>query len=301
MSVASESIISMLSNMVDSGFNHLLSRADFDYTLRRTNYPAQVEAMKAAGLNPALAYGQLSSPQGQVLGNYQRDSLQGVRDIEAAREAKSNREYRDAETDVLRATEQYIVAKAANEARKSGYDADMQLFDKNHQLDRYLLEIRGKGLVNSGQQLQNQGYHLDNLNKIVNNEILSIQRDIEEFNRSIKKIDAEKHSDYVDAEIKRLVSSTNLAMKESWALGKKVPAEVSDLEWNVRKVRREIYEMRKNGKVTRQRIKALASYQELENKYIEWLGRDPRVRSMIENHRGGLSDEIISLLVTPSY
>ena len=59
--------------------------------------------------------------------------------------------------------------------------------------------------------------------------------------------------------------------------------------------------MRKNGTVNREHIRKLTAFQELENEYLNWLGRDPRVRSMIENHRSEFSDILVNLIVTPSY
>lgn len=271
-----------------------LSRNDFNYTHGMTNIPAQVREMKEAGLNPALAYGQISAPQGQVLGNYQSDILQGANAYARMQEAKANAEYRKAETDVLKAQAAYIIQKTKAEA-------GMATFDWAHQGDRYNLEIEGKGLVNAGQRVLNRGYQLDNKNKMIQNEILGIQKDIENFNRTMKEIDASKHSDYVDAEIRRLVSSTHLAFKEAWALDQKVPKEVEQLNALTNKVKVEITEMRKNGTVNREHIRKLSAFQQLENEYLEWLGKDPRVRSMIENHKSEFSDILISLFVTPSY
>ena len=286
--------LSLLSQVFGNAINSGLSRGDFAYSHSLTNIPAQVRQMKDAGLNPALVYGQISAPQGQSLGNYQSDFLEGLRDIENSRQARAETAHREAETDLLKAQKDYLVMKSRNEALMGSFDLD-------HQPERYALEIEGKGLVNAGQDLKNQGYQLDNKGKLIQNEILGLQRDIEEFNKKMKEIDASKHKDFVDAEISRIVAMTHLAFKEAWALGKKVPAEVGNLESLTRKVIEEVRQMRLNGRLSRDAIKASTAFQELQNAYYEWLGRDPRVRSMIEHSSSQLANLLVNLFVTPSY
>lgn len=285
-------LVSFVSKALGNSIQSSQVRGDFAYTHGMTNIPAQVQEMKDAGLNPALAYGQISAPQGQALGNYQSDILEGVRDLMSSKQAKAESEHRDAETALLRAQSQYLISKARSEAR-------MALFDANHQQDRYNLEIEGKGLINAGQDLRNQGYQIENHGKTIQNEILTLQRDIEEFNKEMKRIDVSKHEDYVKAEIGRMVSSSMLAIKEAWALGQKVPVELRSIEACINKVKAEVREMRLNGMVDRRKIRASAEYQELENAYVRWLSKDPRVRAMLEQNVPGF--DILKWIIDGSY
>lgn len=224
--------LALLSKIAGNAVNSSLSRGDFKYSHSMTNIPAQVNEMREAGLNPALAYGQISAPQGQSLGNYNSDFLEGLKDIQNSAESRANTEYRKAETDLLKKQAEYIVQKTKNEAM-------MGLFDVNHQQERYDLEISGKGLVNAGLQLQNEGYQLDNAGKLISNEIGTIQRDIAEFDRAMKKIDAEKHRDYVEAELSRIVANTFMTIAETNALNKKLPYELMMMSNLIRNYRLE--------------------------------------------------------------
>lgn len=285
--------IAILSKMLSSGIQQGMNRSDFSYTHQMTNIPAQVKEMREAGLNPALAYGQISAPQGQSLGQYQQDFLEGLRDIKNARKDSEEAAYVRAETNLLNAKAQYLISKARAEA-------GMAEFDWRHQYDRYNLEIEGKGLVNAGQKILNRGYQLDNKSKIISNDILSIEKDIQEFNKQMKSIDASKHADYVDAEIRRLVTASYFEVTQAWALKQKVPKEMEALENSIRETKERIYQMRKNGVVTREQIRKTTEFQKLENEYKKWLGRDPRVRSMIENSNGWVND-LVNVFITPAY
>lgn len=230
--------LSLLSQVFGNAVSSGLSRGDFAYTHGLTNIPAQVRQMKDAGLNPALAYGQISAPQGQSLGNYQSDFLEGLRDISNSRQARAETAHREAETDLLKAQKDYLVMKSRNEALMGSFDLD-------HQPERYALEIEGKGLVNAGQDLKNQGYQLDNKGKLIQNEILGLQRDIAEFDKSMKSIDAEKHREFVESELKRIASNIFLTISEARALNKKLPYELQILGQTFKKLKSETDESQK--------------------------------------------------------
>ena len=282
--IVAAAILKMVGNSAQSAQN----RADFRFTHNMTNFPAQVQEMKDAGLNPALAYGQISAPQGQSLGNYQSDFLEGLKDLNSSKEARANAEYRDAETDVLKAQAQYIVQKTKNEAIMSD-------FDLLHQPDRYGLEIQSKGLVNAGLDLKNQGYQIENHGKIIDNEIKTIQRDISEFDRSMKKYDAKKHKDYVDSELKRISSNIALTIAEANSLNQKLPYELDLMYQKMLEINSETNENDKNARKI-----------ELENQVEEYMRKNGMhdyvlTKADIQNMVGKLLYQIDYLLPGSKY
>lgn len=181
---------SLLSNYVQSQF----SRRDFEYTHNKTNIPAQVNEMKEAGLNPALAYGQISAPQGQSLGNYQADYAQSAKDLTSIPYIKEQTKNVQQNTKTSEAEQSYYEALAY----KTRAEGNRISFDVSHQQEMFDLDKEFKTLTNIGQNLKNSFQFTEN----------SIRR-IEE---KMRRFDWEHYSETKAAELSQIVADTGLKL-----------------------------------------------------------------------------------------
>lgn len=187
-------VVSLASSMIQRGMN----RSDFDYTLSKTNTPAQVSQFRQAGLNPALAYGQISSPQAQSLGNYQMDFGKTAKDIAQLPQVKQ-------QIETSKAQENYYNALA----QKTNEEANEVKFRVSHQDEVYHQEFEFRALRNVFQNLENSNTYYRNIGQIAQNGILAVER-------QIRDIDLAHHEEEVHSRIQQLTAAAFL----DFALGK---------------------------------------------------------------------------------
>lgn len=277
--------MSVMSGLIQQGF----SRSDFDYTHSKTNIPAQVDEMRQAGLNPALAYGQVSAPQGQSLGNYQADFAQMSKDIANIPMVKQQIATSKAEEDYYKAL-----------AFKTQNDGQISLFNSLHQEEMFNLEKEYKGLVNSG-------YQYDNSHRLLMNDYQRIQN-------GIARIDWASRPQQIQSQLNQVFAETFLMFTNADATRQKLPFELRLLKAqtmdflshvNVNKTQAAVnkahsFTLMSERGYYEQLVKNLQSTKEgedLTNSYMKWLSnngsnwqryRGYKIRDMIIESLGNL-------------
>lgn len=177
---------SLFKNVIQSIFN----RADYSYTHRMTAAPQQVAELRQAGLNPALAYGQLGQSQGQSLGNYDSENIGDL--VQKDPLIRSQIETSNAQEDYYRA----LAEKTRNESSEIA-------FRVLHQDDLYNMDFQYKGLLNRklGADIYGQVLH----------------NSWQEIENKIRDIDFNKHDRLLESEIGRNVAQSGLylALKQT--------------------------------------------------------------------------------------
>lgn len=208
-------MLAILMEMGSSILSHGLARSEYDYTLNRTSAVSQVKDLKAAGLNPALAYGQISAPQGQALTNHQADFSRAMSNMMKLPFMRKQMESMDADTDVKSANARYNNALASaleyeNSHREEVFNKDMQLKD---------LDIENKGLQNDALKIAN----------------------------AIQTIDFTAKPFILQAQIDNVVASTAKLTEEAKAIKQKLPKELELLGEQIKKVTEEIEHLKSQG------------------------------------------------------
>lgn len=129
-------LVKTISQIGMSLLQHGLNRSDYNYTHQMQAAPQQVKEMRDAGLNPALAYGQLSPAGGESLGNTIPQGVQGNESQE--------RKLMQQQIETSRAQQQYYEQLAY----KTGEEGQITEFNRLHQEEMYQLEFNYKGLLN---------------------------------------------------------------------------------------------------------------------------------------------------------
>lgn len=163
-------------------YNRKMARygKDLDYEMwLKTNYPAQVEQLKAAGLNPGLMYG-MSGGGGVTTGS---QTAQGVSqgqagmmapmDIASLMKLKAEIDNINSQTGVNEATEKDILDTLPGDVRKLDEEANNLVASTNELGSRNILNEANKGLVEANVKL------VGKQEAKVNAEILKIVKDTE--------------------------------------------------------------------------------------------------------------------------
>lgn len=185
-------------NQIGSNFvQSMFARGDAARTYGLTSIKRQVKDMMDSGLNPALAYGQLSSAQPNNLGNYHSDY---AAQILARQEANLAKEKVESEN----ANQEYLSALAFK-TRMEGINRE---FLNTHQEDDWKVGFEGR--------------QMDNVHKNLLNTYQFVQNRISEIDWKAKPW-------IIQGELNRLTADTYKIISEADSINAKLPYELANL------------------------------------------------------------------------
>lgn len=221
---------------------HAFNRSDYNYTHNMTAAPQQVKELKEAGLNPALAYGQISAPQGQSLGSHQVDFSSAIDNFVRIPLLMKQADGLDADTSVKRANARYTNAMAV-----------AQEYNNSHREESYLQEFKLKNLDITNKELLNTAQNLQN---------------------AILWLDWTAKPYIIETQMQHLLKQIQLFEAQAKSINQKLPKELDILTSQLDKLDAEIEYLKQQGlteKEIRDKISAEARWQELANGMEEFL------------------------------